>query len=74
MYILSQVATNKSTICVVLFTLVVYHGVEQTEGEEALCIISADREGIHEGIQEYLAGDHDPMVGGLCGGCLVGLR
>ena len=51
-------------------TLIVYHGIEQTESEEALGIISADTEGVHEGIQEHLAGDHQPMVGGPCGRCL----
>ena len=62
-----KVAANMSTLCL---TLIVYHGIEQTEGEEALGIISADAEGIHEGIQEHLAGDHQPMVGGPCGRCL----
>ena len=62
-----KVAANMSTMCL---TLIVYHGIEQTEGEEALGIISADAEGIHEGIQEHLAGDHQPMVGGPCGRCL----
>ena len=62
-----KVAANMSTMCL---TLIVYHGIEQTESEEALGIISADTEGVHEGIQEHLAGDHQPMVGGPCGRCL----